>query len=195
VGDPAAPAGHHAYAVAMGVLRHPLTLLIVGAAISALIVPMFTQRWQDHQRALDVQTALVSDMTKAGAAYEQDVDYTHFRLGKSSGATNHAYWIRKLDALQRGWEIKREVIRARLLAYYGEGSVSAAWDRLTGADLWLYSAAAGGSSARVASPFMSHLIGKKVDLTEEEGWVNAMVSVAKLRDKAVKSVLDTTPSV
>ena len=44
------------------VLSHPLFLLATGAVISAIVVPMFTNRWQDHQHALDVQTQIAADV-------------------------------------------------------------------------------------------------------------------------------------
>jgi hypothetical protein len=62
-------------------LSHPLTLVLVAGGISALIVPMLTQRWQDHQRQLDVQTALVSQMTQAATEF---VVASRLRIGDRS---------------------------------------------------------------------------------------------------------------
>jgi len=46
-------------------LAHPLLLLIIGALISALIVPWLTQRWQNHQKKLELKSDLVSQISES----------------------------------------------------------------------------------------------------------------------------------
>jgi hypothetical protein len=46
------------------ILAHPLVLLIVGAWLSGLLIPHFTQGWQDREKALEIRTGLVSAMSE-----------------------------------------------------------------------------------------------------------------------------------
>jgi hypothetical protein len=160
---------------------------------------MFTQRWQDHQRALDVQTALVSDMTAAATSYALDINYDHIKLSSYRTEAERRAWSEKLESTYRRWQLKRNVIRSRLLAYYGEGSVLASWDRLSVLLQLVW-----GSAAKFGNnPFGSDerrrfvaIVGKRLPTGQyDDAWDEAMIAVDTLRDKAVVRVLDATPSV
>jgi hypothetical protein len=76
---------------------------------------MFTQRWQDHQRELDVQTELVSQITKAS---------TQFLVASRLAVFDHSSSsVRRLTAAWRRWRTDSAVIRAKLCAYYHEDLV------------------------------------------------------------------------
>src|SRR5207245_1168031 len=115
-----------------------------------------------------------------------------FRLNHAEGAERVA-WNRKLDAMYRHWELRRNVIRARLLAYYSEGRVLMSWDRLTRLLLLLQRSAARND----ASPFSPDdkrlyraIVGKPLGVPDDAAWVTAMVTIETLRDKAVARVLN-----
>src|SRR5207302_11300464 len=43
-------------------LAHPLLIAVVVALLGNWLIPHFTRKWQDHQKALEIKTGLVSDM-------------------------------------------------------------------------------------------------------------------------------------
>jgi hypothetical protein len=48
-----------------GLLVHPLLLLIVGALLSSWLIPSITQRWQNHQKELEIKTNLASQISES----------------------------------------------------------------------------------------------------------------------------------
>ncbi len=122
------------------VLRHPLLLLLVGGALSALTAVLVTQRWQDRQRRLDVQRAFVADMTRAVVTDVAALDrfdsalagypsYTAAELRRQRGIADHA---------DEAWVVASFTIGARLAAYYPRGDVAGAWGKAHDAveDIW-----------------------------------------------------------
>ena len=45
-------------------LSHPLLLLLVGALVSSYLLPLLTQSWQNHQKELELKSALVSQISE-----------------------------------------------------------------------------------------------------------------------------------
>jgi hypothetical protein len=150
---------------------------------------MLTQRWQDQARALDVQTALVAEMTEASEnmlvaipdAQREIIDSTinapsrGFRTSsKRPPASQRA--INDLDTSHDSWLIRQAVIGSRLRAYYRDSSIPAEWDRLSDQLQNLYSRAIENADKGV---------------TDEEG----ITRIGLFRDEVVQHVLDTTPRV
>ena len=46
-------------------LSNPLLVPVVAAFLGSWLLPQITRQWQDHQKALEIQTALVSEMSEA----------------------------------------------------------------------------------------------------------------------------------
>ena len=86
-------------------LSHPFLLLVVGALLTSLLLPSITRRWQDHQRRLDLQDQLVSEITR---------EATKFIV-----AAHHAH-DQKLSARPavETWKVESAVIQSRLFGYY-----------------------------------------------------------------------------
>jgi tagatose-1,6-bisphosphate aldolase non-catalytic subunit AgaZ/GatZ len=122
------------------VLGHPLFLLLVGGVISALLVPMLTQRWQDHQRALDVQTSLVADMTQTTMTFLVAVNRLALGIQFPTKALVPAkeQW-RRTDAAEQQFNIRGSTIAARLRTYYGDSAVTRAWQKVLNGleDIWI----------------------------------------------------------
>jgi hypothetical protein len=201
------------------VLVHPLFLLVVGGLISALIATTLTQRWQDRQRALDVQTTLVAEMTEASEnmllaltrGRDEIVDsfvnapapqVSASGIAKRLPATNRA--IANLDASRRTWLVRQAVIGSRLRAYYRGGSIPAEWDRLGDQLEDLYSATlltADGSVDERRQHALASSLSKHLQLKErllnEQGFrfAKAAEYVGLFRDKVVQDVLDKTPRI
>ena len=58
-------------------LKHPLIVLLVGALISGLLIPAFTRRWQNYQKALEIKTQLVSDLSKSIMGIVMATQFAH----------------------------------------------------------------------------------------------------------------------
>jgi hypothetical protein len=38
------------------ILRHPLFLVVATGLVTSYLIPRFTRRWQDHQKAIETKT-------------------------------------------------------------------------------------------------------------------------------------------
>jgi len=61
------------------VLAHPLIVLLVGAALTGILVPAFTRRWQNRQKELEIKAALVSDLSEAIMSIVMAVQFVRSR--------------------------------------------------------------------------------------------------------------------
>ena len=104
-------------------LRHPLVLLVVGALISALVVPIFTQRWQSHQKELDVKSRLVTETSEALATFRGSVQRIELAGGQPG--------LRDLDAAFAEWGVRSAVIESELDTYFPHNKkLLSAWNNL-----------------------------------------------------------------
>jgi hypothetical protein len=95
-------------------------LLIVGALISSYLVPSFTRKWQDHQKALELKTDMASQMTQASTSMILTSRFRHFGAGADRGGQA---W--------RAWQIRGAVIEARLRAYFPDTRLATDWHGFT----------------------------------------------------------------
>ena len=100
-------------------LKHPLTILLVGALISGLLIPFITRRWQNHQKALEIKTQLVSDLSKSIMEIIMAVQFAH--LGSQSQTQAD------FDRAFREWEIQSAVMGTRLQAYFSDTTIPVEW--------------------------------------------------------------------
>lgn len=101
------------------VLRHPGTLLIAGALISSYLIPSFTRGWQDHQKELELKSALVTDITQSSTSMLLTVRFAHYDEPGDAGTLNNPGW--------RVWQIQSAVIASRLRAYFPHTSLADDW--------------------------------------------------------------------
>lgn len=167
------------------VLGHPLLLLLVGALLSALIVPVFTQRWQDHQRELDVQTGLVSQMTEAATQF-----MVASRIAMSDKSSVGEPRIRQA---WRRWKTDSAVIRAKLRAYYPRDDISREWESFDQAVIGFYVFATGHEYDGLES--IESALNVQVPETEQLPWFEANAVIERAQDRLVSRVLRTTPKV
>jgi len=125
-------------------ITHPLVLLLIGGVISGLAATYVTQRWQDHQRAIDTQRAFVTEMTKAVMTDVVALDRFDGALaGYPNGGTGGAAFPKSgladldrqlaiADAADEQFVIRAYTIKARLGAYYPHSSVAKKWTALAG---------------------------------------------------------------
>jgi hypothetical protein len=190
-------------------------LLLVGATFSALLVPAFTQRWQDHQRALNVQTALVADTTEASETMLQRLFEVKF-----TARTNHIPGtpsfsdklpleqdqanreaVRAAETATQKWNVRAAVIGARLRAYYPAAApVQDAWRKLmvefeiieiSGRDLRL--AQFDSRVLRRVNENVSSVVGRPTSVKDRDGYAIALYHLREKRDEILQEVLDRTP--
>ena len=102
------------------VLAHPLLLLLLGAILTGLVIPRVTRGWHTHQKALEIKTELVSELSKAIMEMIMAVQYA--RLG-AVGQTQADF-----DAAYSKWEIASSVIGTKLHAYFPQTLIPATWE-------------------------------------------------------------------
>jgi hypothetical protein len=111
------------------VLRHPFVLTLV----TAFFVNGLTRTWQDRQKALEVTTELVAEMSEATTdalvaldrainalkprTIDQTADRTLLRPPSESGAERRAH-AAKLQEANGTWERRSAVLGTKLEAYF-----------------------------------------------------------------------------
>jgi hypothetical protein len=176
-------------------LSHPLILILIGGVISALIVPMITQRWQNHQRELDVQAELVSDMTRRSSEFVSAV----ILADRDAPKYRHS----RLEQARRRWIIDSAVIRAKLRAYYPGDELVAKWKRF-GDAMFIFIGLA--ECPDVGYPSCTD--DSAIDLLSElevplpalrvmgvANWPLAIGGIEQAQDELISRVLTTTPRV
>src|SRR5829696_1273222 len=83
-------------------LRHPLVTLLVGAALTGLVVPRITRQWQLRQKRLEVKTALVAELSELVMRFLMAVQFVHVRAASFSQES--------FDSAYRDWEVGSAVL-------------------------------------------------------------------------------------
>jgi hypothetical protein len=116
-----APRAKHAYAAtAREWLGNPLVVAVVGTFLAAWVVPQLTRQWQDHQKALEIQSALVASMSQASS----DAVISS-RLRASHGPTVAEQ--KALDRSTRDWAVQSSIIASKLRAYFPTSDLGDRW--------------------------------------------------------------------
>jgi len=128
---PAAPAGEsgpfgRAAAAVTDLLKHPLVLLSVGAALSGIVVPHLTRASQNHAQELQLKSDLVKEIDKnilpVFHAFRR-IEVNHARE-KDVLAADRAYVV---------WFEERDTVSDNMLAYFPHAKkLQAAWDEFVG---------------------------------------------------------------
>lgn len=109
-----------------------LFLTLVAAAITAVLIPWITGRWQDHKQQLELRTTLATDMSRA---YTDAIVRARFVAGglvysadHSAVATTNAW----TDAF-RAWLGQSGTLTAQLTGRYPTDTMPADWRAYAGA--------------------------------------------------------------
>lgn len=105
------------------VLAHPMIILLVGAALTGLIIPLITRRWQDRQKALELKTELVSELSQAIMEIVLSVQFVKMQSQYMDQE--------KLDQAYLTWETRSAVIGTKLQAYFPETTIPGEWTRFS----------------------------------------------------------------
>jgi hypothetical protein len=102
-------------------LGNPLIVAVATTILASLVIPQLTRQWQDHQKALEIQTALVSSMSESVS--DALVSGRMIASGVfPAGGSQKAY-----NAAVRSWSIESSVTGAKLEAYFPGTGVGDDW--------------------------------------------------------------------
>src|SRR3712207_436081 len=103
------------------VVGHPLTLLVLGAVLSGLLLPYVARGWQDQRKALEIKAALVERLTRAVVELATAAQFV--LVGAASQSQED------FDKAYRTWQLEKSVLTSLLGAYFRDPVVAAAWTR------------------------------------------------------------------
>jgi hypothetical protein len=100
-------------------LVFPLVVLLAGAAVSGVLIPALTRRRDDHRKAVEIKTDLVSEMSEAVTEFMTTIQFAVLR---APGQDQKAY-----DEAFRTWEVRSAVIGTKLEAYFPATPIGSDW--------------------------------------------------------------------
>ena len=111
----------------------PVVVTVLGAALTAFIAPRVTAEWQNHEKAIELRSALATQMTESFA--RAVVDARFVAMGLIYAPPNE-----RLDTVQgvwrdglREWTISRSRIGAQLAARFPTSDIGRDWRQYAGA--------------------------------------------------------------
>lgn len=104
-------------------LGHPLLILVTGALLSGWVIPRVTRGWHTQQKALEIKTDLVTELSKSIMEMITAIQYA--RLGTVSQTQAD------FDNAFRTWEVDSSVIGTKLHAYFPETAIPGIWTNCT----------------------------------------------------------------
>jgi hypothetical protein len=176
------------------ILEHPLLLLIVGAIISSLVIPLLTRRWQNHQKELDLKVGLVSQINEYTTDFLMTVQFAE--LGSNSQQPED------FDRSYREWEIRCAKVRSYLYAYFPESRFGLDWDHFSELVTQFYALTGIPDEARrrlhIKSISCCPLLDpSKVDWDDlsrprtKKGWLDLRNEILRIKDTHIKEILHT----
>jgi hypothetical protein len=99
-------------------LSNPLLVTVVAALLGSWLLPQITRQWQDHQKALEIQTGLVSDMSESVSRAVSTGRFLAAGLVARASADRTAEQRAWNDGY-REWTTTSASIGAKLRAYSG----------------------------------------------------------------------------
>lgn len=169
-------------------LQHPLTVLLVGALLSGLLIPAFTQRWQNHQKALEIKTQLVSDLSKSIMGMVMATQFAHIGAKSQKQAD--------FDQAYRDWEIESAVIGTKLQAYFPDTTIPSEWTAFSALVTDFY--ALEGIAVNERSRYASNLATRLGVVSSHEGagdWLALKNGILERKSALIQQVLKAPVSV
>ena len=109
------------------IVSHPLAILVTGALLTGFVIPRVTRRWHTQQKALEIKTELVTDVSKLIMEMIMAIQYARLRAATQTQLD--------FDEAYRKWEIGNAVIGTKLHAYFPQSELPGTWttfaERLT----------------------------------------------------------------
>jgi hypothetical protein len=172
-------------------LAHPLFLLLAGAVLTGLLIPALTRRWQNRQKALELKTELIGEISESITEMVMAVQFVHL------GATSMDQ--QRFDEAYREWEARSAVIGTKLQAYFPKTAIPAEWNRLSEVVTDFYALEGvsdekqrSENSLRINEKLFA-LLGSQYERAEDWGALKEGISMKKA--DIIRKVLDTRISV
>jgi hypothetical protein len=100
-------------------LSHPLFLLVIGAIISSIIIPVYTNQWQNYQKELEIKSKLAEEISTSISN-----KIINSRLVQIAGY-NIDYAQSTID-----WEVSKARISSLIGSYFIDPLIKKQWDEL-----------------------------------------------------------------
>ena len=171
-------------------LKHPLIILFAGALISGLLIPAITRQWQNHQKALEIKTQLVSELSKTIMEIIIATQFAHLRAVSQQQAD--------FDKAYREWEIQSSVIGTKLQAYFPDTTIPEEWTDFSEIVTYFYALEGVHENQRSASGLT---IAEKLGLSmgpeyrHSQDWVKLKNGLLNRKSELIQRVLRTDISV
>jgi hypothetical protein len=187
-------------------LGNPLVVTLVGALVASWLIPSLTRQWQDHQKALEIKSGLVGEMSEASSEAVATAGAIAGGLYQAA-STDALTTQRAFNDAVRNWAVRSAVVGSRLEAYFPRAAVGPAWRRFSTAvaDYLQLAAKPNGSRAgrvgelRAVVPDDPRIRWQVLTRTNtgasfQRSYAALGQSLLDVRDALVQRVLDRSPS-
>lgn len=107
-------------------LANPLVVTVVAALLGGWLIPQITRKWQDHERALEIRSNLVTEMSESVSSTV--VTGRFVAAGLFTNASDDPYADQKaFNDAYRTWSTDSASIGAKLEAYFAGSDLGAEW--------------------------------------------------------------------
>ena len=175
------------------ILKHPFVLLIAGVVFTGLIIPLVTRNWQRRQKAMDIKTALVSDISQAAMEFFMSIQFVHMRkeIRTAEASTSLQEQI-DFDRAYKCWEIKSAIIGTKLQAYLSKSDIPGTWTAFSEIVTRFY-ALEGTHEAHYTGSIsaLKKLIEDtfSVDLPDPPTWMHLREAILQSKSNVIRAVL------
>jgi hypothetical protein len=107
-------------------LGNPLLVTVVAAVLGGLLIPHITRQWQNHEKALEIKTGLVTEMSESASRTVMSGRFIAAGLLEEAALDPSAGQRAWNDGYQ-AWTTSSASIGAKLEAYFAGSDLGAEW--------------------------------------------------------------------
>jgi hypothetical protein len=109
-------------------LRHPLLLVLATGLFTGFMIPRFTERWQEQQKAIDTRARFASEVTESVVKLLLSVQF----------AERKSIEQKQYDQAYRDWEVSRAILDTQLRGHFKDPQLAVDWGSLSEAVTKIY---------------------------------------------------------
>jgi hypothetical protein len=94
--------------------------VVATGLVSSYLIPRFTRRWQDHQKAIETRTKVATEVTETVVRFLLAV-----QRAERNAIDNKAY-----DSAYQEWEVRRATLESEISGQFQDGSLVTEWTSL-----------------------------------------------------------------
>jgi hypothetical protein len=117
--------------------------VLATGVVTGLVIPHFTERWQDHQKAIETRARFASEVTESVVKLLVSVQL----------AERNAIEQEKYDQAYQDWEVRRAIIGTQLRGHFRDPQLAVDWGALSEAVTKIYAL-----SGTWSEPYRSQVI-------------------------------------